>query len=70
METNIENTKQIIAYRITSYMEITKTSKEELAKKSGVSETTIWKLINKFSNPRLSTLVKLENAMTRKLTLS
>lgn len=70
METNIDNIKKVIAYRITSYMQMTKTSIDDLVKKSGVSKTTIWKLQNCIANPRLSTLVKLENAITRKLTLS
>lgn len=66
----LDNAKRVIANRLFNYMATTKTSAQDLAKKSGVSKTAIYLILNRESNPSLSTLLKLENAITRKLTLS
>lgn len=70
MSHKFNNAKRVIANRLFSYMATTNTSAASLAKKSKISRTAIYLLLNCESNPSLSTLLKLESTIDRKLTLS
>ena len=66
----LDEAKRVIANRLYRHMGKTDTTVGDLAKKSGVSKTGIYLILNRESNPSLSTLIKLEYAIAGKLTLS
>lgn len=72
MATDLEKfslAENAIARQINSYLGLTGISLRELAKTSGVSAARIGSIRARQGNPTLSTLIKLEHAIDRKLTI-
>lgn len=52
-----------VGHKLELFLELSGMTKKELAVASGVSRATIHKILYEFSNPKMSTIAKLETAM-------